>query len=96
MNPKHPLLEVRDLRVAVGERNVLSSVTLDIQAGALVVLMGANGSGKSTLGLALAGHPRYAVTGGSARPWRGAPRSRPRPRARSPPGWRDRRPCRSG
>jgi Fe-S cluster assembly ATP-binding protein len=31
------------------------------------VLMGANGSGKSTLGLALAGHPRYRVTGGTAR-----------------------------
>jgi len=29
--------------------------------------MGANGSGKSTLGLALAGHPAYHVTQGSAR-----------------------------
>jgi Fe-S cluster assembly ATP-binding protein len=32
--------------------------------------MGANGSGKSTLGLALAGHPRYRVTGGRVR-WDG-------------------------
>src|SRR5690606_21724996 len=40
------------------------SVSLDVAPGALVVLMGANGSGKSTLGLALAGHPRYRVTGG--------------------------------
>lgn len=67
MTSNLPLLEVRDLRVAVGERTVLQSVTLDIPAGAVVVLMGANGSGKSTLGLALAGHPRYAVGGGSAR-----------------------------
>jgi Fe-S cluster assembly ATP-binding protein len=67
MNSNEPLLDVVDLRVTVGERTVLSSVTLDVADGALVVLMGANGSGKSTLGLALAGHPRYAVTAGSAR-----------------------------
>ncbi|NMM87178.1 Fe-S cluster assembly ATPase SufC [Rhodococcus sp. SRB_17] len=62
-----PLLHVRDLRVDVGERNVLKSISLDVPPGALVVLMGANGSGKSTLGLALAGHPSYRVTGGDAR-----------------------------
>lgn len=67
MTRKESLLEIRDLRVTIGERTVLSSVTLDIAAGALVVLMGANGSGKSTLGLALAGHPRYVVTGGEVR-----------------------------
>ncbi len=67
MTAKQPLLEVDALRVDVGERNVLKSVSLEVPAGALVVLMGANGSGKSTLGLTLAGHPRYRVTGGSAR-----------------------------
>jgi Fe-S cluster assembly ATP-binding protein len=61
------LLSVRDLRVDVGDRHVLKSVSLDVPAGALVVLMGANGSGKSTLGLTLAGHPRYRVSGGEAR-----------------------------
>ena len=66
MTATAPLLSLRDLRVDVGERNVLKSVTLDVFAGALLVLMGANGSGKSTLGLTLAGHPRYKVTGGRA------------------------------
>ncbi|WP_296446281.1 Fe-S cluster assembly ATPase SufC [Rhodoferax sp. UBA5149] len=60
------LLSVRNLRVEVGERTVLDGISLDVPAGALVVLMGANGSGKSTLGLTLAGHPRYRVSDGSA------------------------------
>ncbi|HMN76028.1 MAG TPA: Fe-S cluster assembly ATPase SufC [Burkholderiaceae bacterium] len=67
MKTTDPLLHVRDLRVDVGEHTVLKSVTLDVPAGALFVLMGANGSGKSTLGLTLAGHPRYRVMGGEAR-----------------------------
>ena len=65
-NPQ-PLLHVQDLRVAIADRDVLQSVSLRVRAGSVVVLMGANGSGKSTLGLALAGHPRYRVTGGEAR-----------------------------
>ena len=67
MTYAQPLLQVRDLRVDVGGRHVLKSISLDVPAGALVVLMGANGSGKSTLGLTLAGHPRYRVVGGEAR-----------------------------
>lgn len=62
-----PLLEVDGLRVDVGERTVLESVSFDVRAGELLVLKGANGSGKSTLGLALAGHPRYRVAGGRVR-----------------------------
>ena len=66
MHPDSPLLQVTDLRVAIAGTTVLQSVSLQVSAGAVVVLMGANGSGKSTLGLALAGHPRYQVTGGRA------------------------------
>ncbi|GAA4005526.1 Fe-S cluster assembly ATPase SufC [Comamonas faecalis] len=66
MTSSSPLLQVRDLRVDIGERTVLHSVSLDVPAGSLVVLMGANGSGKSTLGMALAGHPRYNVVHGQA------------------------------
>ncbi|HWI83106.1 Fe-S cluster assembly ATPase SufC [Ramlibacter sp.] len=67
MTTTQPLLQLENLRVDIGERNVLQSVSLAIAPGSLVVLMGANGSGKSTLGLTLAGHPRYRVTGGAAR-----------------------------
>ncbi|HYD74611.1 Fe-S cluster assembly ATPase SufC [Ramlibacter sp.] len=67
MNTSQPVLQVEELRVAIGEREVLRGTSLAIQPGSVAVLMGANGSGKSTLGLALAGHPRYQVQGGSAR-----------------------------
>ncbi|MDO5653532.1 MAG: Fe-S cluster assembly ATPase SufC [Brachymonas sp.] len=61
-----PLLSVRDLNVEVAGHHVLKGLTLDVARGQVVVVMGANGSGKSTLGFALAGHPRYTITGGSA------------------------------
>lgn len=67
MNTSQALLQVQDLRVAIAGREVLQSVSLEVAPGSVAVLMGANGSGKSTLGLALAGHPRYQVTGGSVR-----------------------------
>lgn len=66
MTTTPPVLQVRDLRVEIGERTVLQSVSLDVQPGSLIVLMGANGSGKSTFGMALAGHPNYHVTAGQA------------------------------
>lgn len=66
MTTTTPVLQVRDLRVDIGDRSVLQSVSLDVQPGSLVVLMGANGSGKSTLGMALAGHPLYKVVHGQA------------------------------
>jgi Fe-S cluster assembly ATP-binding protein len=67
MNTTENLLSVEGLAVEVGERRVLASVSMEIPRGRVAVLMGANGSGKSTFGLALAGHPRYRVTGGRAR-----------------------------
>jgi len=57
-------LVIEDLHVDVGDKQILRGVDLTVEAGRVHALMGPNGSGKSTLAYALAGHPRYRVTGG--------------------------------
>ena len=57
-------LVIEDLHVAVGDKEILRGVDLTVEPGRVHALMGPNGSGKSTLAYALAGHPRYRVTGG--------------------------------
>jgi len=44
-----PVLQVRDLSVSYGKVEAVRSVSLDIQAGTIVTVIGANGAGKSTL-----------------------------------------------
>ena len=58
------LLEVKNLHVEVGGKNILNGLELSVGKGAVHAIMGPNGSGKSTLAHVLAGKPDYVVTQG--------------------------------
>ncbi|WP_445152020.1 Fe-S cluster assembly ATPase SufC [Baekduia sp. Peel2402] len=59
-----PELEIRNLHVQAGEKQILKGLDLTVNKGEIHALMGPNGSGKSTLANAIMGHPGLEVTEG--------------------------------
>ena len=84
-----PDLEIRNLHVQAGDKQILKGLDLTVSQGEIHALMGPNGSGKSTLANAIMGHPGLEVTEGQilfggAGHHRGRPR---RARARRACSW---------
>ena len=61
------MLEIKDLHVSIGEREILEGLNLTVHDGEIAAIMGPNGTGKSTLSYVIAGREGYEVTQGEIR-----------------------------
>jgi Fe-S cluster assembly ATP-binding protein len=55
---------IQDLRVSIGDKEIIKGLNLQFSQGEVHAVMGPNGSGKSTLAKVMSGHPDYEVTSG--------------------------------
>ncbi len=58
------MLEIRNLHVSVGDREILKGLTLTVKPGEVAAIMGPNGTGKSTLSYVISGREGYEITEG--------------------------------
>lgn len=58
------MLEIKNLHVSVGDREILKGLTLTVKAGEVAAIMGPNGTGKSTLSYVISGREGYEITEG--------------------------------
>lgn len=59
------LLEIKDLYVNAGEKEILKGLNLEIKKGETHVIMGPNGAGKSTLANVILNNPEYKKISGN-------------------------------
>lgn len=61
---KEVLLEIKDLHVKVGDKEIIKGINLLLSKGDVMVFLGQNGSGKTSLMMSIMGFPSYEVTRG--------------------------------
>ncbi|MGH7995443.1 MAG: Fe-S cluster assembly ATPase SufC, partial [Opitutaceae bacterium] len=59
-----PQIELKNVHVAIGDKEIVKGVSLVIRTGEVHAVMGPNGTGKSSLSKAIVGHPDYVITQG--------------------------------
>jgi len=58
------LLNIKDLHVAIGGKEIVKGLNLSVNKGEVHAIMGPNGTGKSTLAMAITGREGYEITKG--------------------------------
>ncbi|MBS7255030.1 Fe-S cluster assembly ATPase SufC [Flavobacterium branchiicola] len=58
------MLSIKNLHAAIGDKEILKGINIEVKAGEVHAIMGPNGSGKSTLSAVIAGNENYEVTEG--------------------------------